>query len=200
MIAITNRWSEPSARDGPGSLSFYVRHRMRTLSPDEQREFRQKHLAHRLTLLRCYSSRRAEGFAWTTRGDLFRCAKDSALISIRLLLSAMGLKGYFDQKTKDFILIENTRLRNCRDYDDILIDQLGGELPDVNSLSLTPVQARLLAGVSKRADKELAHLTATFNDEFNKDATVDEAAQLVVKLLDDHLYEKVVEQMPPIDT
>lgn len=172
---------------------------MRQLSPNEQKKYRQRHFRHRLTLLRCYTHRRARGFDWNTKGDLFRCAKDSALISIRLFLSAMGLKGHFDQKSQDFTLIENTKLRNCRDCDDILIDQLGGTFPDPSSWSLNPKQARLLAGVYKRADKELAHLTATFNDEFNTDEVVDEAAQLVEKMLDTHLYTVVKEKMPEID-
>jgi len=174
---------------------------MRKLSTSEQREYRQRHFAHRLTLLRCYTSRRAAGFDWNTKGDLFRCAKDSALICIRLFLSAMGLKGHFDQKNKDFVLIENTKLRNCRGYDDILIDQLGGALPDPTSWLLTADEARLLAGVYKRADKELAHLTATFDDEFNDDDGIDRASRLVEKLLNDHLCSRVNvrETMPKID-
>jgi hypothetical protein len=62
------------------------------------------------------------------------------------------------------------------------------------------VQAFRLAGVYKRADKELAHLTGTFNDDFNKDEVVDEAAQLVEKMLNTHLYTVVNEQMPEIDS
>jgi len=107
--------------------------RKRKLSATDQKEYRQRHFAHRLTLLRCFTFRRAETFDWNSKGDFLRCAKDSALISVRLFLGAMGLKGHFDQTRKDFILIENTKLRNCRSYDDILIDQLGGELPDPSS-------------------------------------------------------------------
>ena len=172
---------------------------MRQLSSNEQNDYRQRHFRHRLTLLRCYTHRRASGFDWNTKGDLFRCAKDSALISIRLFLSAMGLKGHFDQKSQAFILIENRELKNCPKRDDILIDQLGGTFPNPSSWSLNPEQARLLAGVYKRADKELAHLTATLNDEFNTDEAVDEAAKLVEKMLDTHLYTVVKEKMPEID-
>lgn len=160
---------------------------MRNLSANEQKKYRQQDFAHRLTLLRCFTSRRAEGLDWNTKGDLFRCAKDSALISIRLFLSAMGLKGDFDQTRKDFVLIENAALRNRRGDDDILIDQLGGELPDSGSWSLSADEARLLGGVYKRADKELAHLTATFNAEFNEDENIDRASQLVEKLLNEYL-------------
>ena len=130
---------------------------------------------------------------------MFRCSKDSALICIRLFLAAMGLKGHFDQKRKDFVLIENSKLRNCRDYDDILVDQLGGVLPDPTSWSLTADEARLLAGVYKRADKELAHLTAAFNDEFNDDEAIDRASRAVVTLLNKHLYSLVHEDLPKID-
>ena len=111
----------------------------------------------------------------------------------------MGLKGDFNQTRKDFILIENTTLRNCRSDDDILIDQLGGELPDPGSWSLSADEARLLAGVYKRADKELAHLTATFNDAFNDDEAVDRASRLVERLLNEQLYTHVNERMPDID-
>ena len=58
---------------------------------------------------------------------------------------------------------------------------------------------RLLAGVYKRANKELAHLTATFNDEFNEDDVVDEAAKLVEQMLNAYLYTVVGEKMPKID-
>ena len=97
------------------------------------------------------------------------------------------------------LLVENTKLKNCREYDDILVDQIGGKFPDPSSWALTPKQARLLAGVYKRADKELAHLTGTFNDEFNEDDAVDQAAQLVVDLLERHLYTVVKEELPRID-
>src|SRR5439155_2373631 len=127
---------------------------------------------------------------WNSRGDLFRCAKDSALISIRLFLTAMGLRGHFDHSRKDFVLVEDAKLRNCRGHDDILIDQLGGQLPDPSSWSLNADEARLLAGMYKRANKELAHLTATFNDEFNSDEAIDRASQLVERLLHEHLYSR----------
>ena len=108
----------------------------------------------------------------------------------------MGLKGYFDPRSTEILFWdENAKLRNCRDYDDILIDQLGGTLPNPSSWSLSPKQARLLAGVYKRANKELAHLTATFNE----DDVVDEAAKLVEQMLNAHLYTVVGEKMPKID-
>jgi len=162
------------------------------MTADEQRDYRQRHLRHRLTLLRSYSHRRATGFDWNGNGDLFRCAKDSALIAIRLFLSAMGLKGRKDQ---DFDLYQD----RAGGQDDVLIDQLGGTLPDPSSWSLTPPQARLLAGIYCRTNKELAHLTSTFDDEFNGDEIVDEAAQLVVGLLNTNLYTVVNETMPEID-
>jgi hypothetical protein len=171
---------------------------MRQLSPSERKDFRQRHFAHRLTLLRCFTSRRGTHFDWNSTGDLFRCSKNSALISIRLFLSAMGLKGHFDQRRNDFILEEDERVRKYRRDDDILIDQLGGQLPDPRSWSLSADEARLLAGVYKRADKELAHLTATFNDEFNSDDAIDRALRLVERLLNECLYSPVNEKMPEI--
>ena len=52
----------------------------------------------------------------------------------------------------------------------------------------------------KRGDKELAHLTGTFNEEFNKDEVVDDAAQLIEKMLNTYLYTVVREKMPEIVT
>jgi hypothetical protein len=172
---------------------------MQKLLPDEQKDYRQRHFAHRLTLLRCFASRRANNFDWNSNGDLLRCAKDSALISVRLFLSAMGLKADFDPTRKDFVLVKNTALRNSRSDDDILIDQLGGELPDPGSWSLNADDERLLAGVYKRVDEELAHLTATFNREFNEDENIDRASRLVERLLSEYLYARVNERMPNID-
>jgi hypothetical protein len=51
---------------------------MRQPSSTEQQDCRQRHFRHNLTLLRCFSQRRRAGFDWKTKGDLFRCAKDSA--------------------------------------------------------------------------------------------------------------------------
>ena len=134
-----------------------VRPYMRQLSSSEQQDYRQRHFRHRLTLLPCFSQRRRAGFDWNTKGDLFRCAKRPHFHSPFFI--AMGLKGYFDPRSTEILFWdENAKLRNCRDYDDILIDQLGGTLPNPSSWSLSPKQARLLAGVYKRANKELAHL------------------------------------------
>ena len=111
----------------------------------------------------------------------------------------MGLKGHFDKTCNDFVLIENAKLRTSRSDDDILIDQLGGELPNPASWSLSTDEARLLGAVYKRADKELAHLTTTFNDEFNTDDNIDKASRLVERLLNEYLYTRVNEKMPAID-
>jgi hypothetical protein len=41
------------------------------------------------------------------------------------------------------------------------------------------ISHRILAGVYNRADKELAHLTSTFNDEFHQEDILIEAATIV---------------------
>ncbi|HEX7469659.1 MAG TPA: hypothetical protein VF437_02840, partial [Verrucomicrobiae bacterium] len=56
--------------------------------------------------------------------------------------------------------------------------------------------------VLKRADKELAHLTKTFNDEFNTAKKIVEAIALIERLLQEHLYKiykKIGMPMPPVD-
>ncbi len=58
---------------------------------------------------------------------------------------------------------------------------------------------RILAGVYKRADKELAHLTSTFNEEFNKEDVLIEAATAVEDLLERFLYAPQGEQLPPMN-
>ena len=58
---------------------------------------------------------------------------------------------------------------------------------------------RILAGVYKRADKELAHLTSTFNEEFNEEDVLIEAATAVEDLLQRFLYAPLGEQLPPMD-
>jgi hypothetical protein len=172
---------------------------LKKLPSSKQKNYRQRHFRHRLTLLRCFASRRANNFDWNSKGDLFRCAKDSALISIRLFLNSMGLRGDFDSARKDFVLKKDDKLRRNRRGDDILIDQLGGRLPDPRSWSLSAEEARLLAGVYKRANKELAHLTETFNEEFNKEEAIDRASRLVERLLNECLYSRVNERMPDMD-
>jgi hypothetical protein len=121
--------------------------------------------------------------------------KDSNLNAVRLILDFLGLKGEFDGS--DYRLTPSQRKAGAKFADDVKIDQFIGRL-------LTPADVpassqRILAGVYKRADKELAHLTSTFNEEFNEEDVLIEAATAVEDLLQRFLYAPLGEQLPPMD-
>ena len=164
-----------------------------SLDNQEKEVFRMEHLPHRLTLLRTFRDRQAEN--WQGRGDIYRCVKDAALISIRLFLDAMGLQGYYDDAKKEYILCVN---RKERRGDDVWIDQLGGQLVDPNSISND--ERQILAGIYKRADKELAHLTVSDVGEFNTPAVIVRGIDIVERLMRANLYDKVGWDWPPRTT
>jgi len=56
---------------------------------------------------------------------------------------------------------------------------------------------KLLAGVYKRADKELAHLTLKFNKPYNRDEALIDAATAIEALIQKFVY--AGKQLPPID-
>jgi hypothetical protein len=184
---------------------------MKTLSDSKKEEFLKGHLAHRLTLLRTFRERQKwledEMNPPNNRqyGDLARCAKDSALISIRLFSGAMALRIFETPKNSGNFMLCDHRHKRVQDEkkrrdDNIWLDDLGGTLPITDSL--TDEDKRLLIGVLKRADKELAHLTKTFNDEFNTAKKIVEAIALIERLLQEHLYKiykKIGMPMPPVD-
>jgi len=149
--------------------------RMKTLTPYTKRRFLREHLRHRLTLLRTLRERTSSGYNFQGKGDIYRCVKDSNLIAVRLLLDFLGLKGEYHNGR--FRLVESPRRKGAKWEDDVKIDQFIGRL-------LTPRDVpknfqRLLAGVYRRADKELAHLTLRFNKPFNeKKALIDSASAL----------------------
>lgn len=163
-----------------------------TLTDQQKNEMFDAHLPHRLTLLRSFVYRKKASTAWAGEGDIYRCLKDSALISIRMLLNAMGLKGVFLRPTGPYLL----QRYQFREKDDVGIDQLGGKL--VDPTSLTPKEHRLLAGLYCRADKELAHVTTTYNKEFNTQAAIIRGTILVTKLIKKHLYDEVYRPLPPL--
>lgn len=56
----------------------------------------------------------------------------------------------------------------------------------------------MLAGVYRRADKELAHLTLKFNKPFNEEKALIDAATAIEGLIQKFVYEG--KQLPPINT
>ena len=62
------------------------------LTVQEIEEFFSAHLPHRLTLLRAFRYRLNWGGDWQGTGDIYRCLKDSALISVRLFFTSDATK------------------------------------------------------------------------------------------------------------
>jgi hypothetical protein len=168
---------------------------MTTLTLSEKQEFLRKHFRHRLTLLRTLRERKKLGYNYQGQGDIYRCVKDSNLIAVRLWLDFLGLKGEYNRGA--YRLVKNRRRAARRATDDVIIEQFIGRGLEVREVPVP--QQRILAGVYKRADKELAHLTRMFNNEFNEEDVLIEAATAVEDLLRRLLYEPSREQLPEMD-
>jgi hypothetical protein len=162
----------------------------------ERDDFFSAHLPHRLTLLRAFRDRQSWGGNWQGTGDIYRCLKDCALISMRLFLQAMGFKGKYDG-TQQYYKLERSN-PGTRRSDDVWIDQLGGQL--VDPITIKTGDRSLLAGIYCRADKELAHLTTHDEGKFNTPNALIEGINLVESLLQLNLYNKVGRQFPPVTT
>lgn len=78
-----------------------------------------------------------------------------------------------------------------------MIDQFIGRL--ISPEDVPEQSRRILAGVYLRGDKELAHLTSTFNEEFNKEDILIEAATAIEFLLEKYLYNPLGEKLPEMD-
>ncbi|MBK7434192.1 MAG: hypothetical protein IPI66_10035 [Chitinophagaceae bacterium] len=166
---------------------------MTNLTQTDKDEFLDKHLRHRLTLLRTFRERKILGHNYQGEGDIYRCVKDSNLIAVRLILDFLGLRGECVGTAYSLVTTSITSRRS----DDIKIDQFGFQL--LTPADIPQVKHRLLAGVYKRADKELAHLTSTFNDEFNEEDILIEAATIVEGLLEKYLYTPLGKQLPEMN-
>jgi hypothetical protein len=168
---------------------------MTKLTKPDQEKFLREHLRHRLTLLRTLRERNKRGHDYSGQGDIYRCVKDTNLNAVRLILDFLGLKG--EQDGTDYKLVARQRRSGAKFQDDVMIDQFIGRL-------LTPADVpkssqRILAGVYKRADKELAHLTSTFNEEFNQVDALIAAATATEDLLKRLLYDPIGEPLPEMD-
>lgn len=166
---------------------------MKPLTRYTKKRFMREHLSHRLTLLRTFRERTTNGYSFTGKGDIYRCLKDSNLMAVRLLLDFLGLKGeYYRGRWR---LTESPRRTGIKFEDDVKVDQFIGRLlkpSDVPRGSRT-----VLAGVYRRADKELAHLTVKFNERFNEPNALIEAATAVEQLIQRFVYKGG--PLPPID-
>jgi hypothetical protein len=166
---------------------------MTTLTQTDKDKFLKEHFAHRLTLLRTLRERKRRGHNYQGQGDIYRCVKDSNLVAVRLILDFLGVKGEFDGT--DYKL--TPKPRTAQFADDVKIDQFIGRL--LRPADVAASSQRILAGVYKRADKELAHLTTTFNNEFNEEDALIAAATAVEDLLQRFLYGPLNRPLPPMD-
>lgn len=169
---------------------------MKPLTTAEKDAYLQSHLRHRMTLLRTLRERRVvrkESFHGS--GDVYRCVKDANLIAVRLLLDFLGLCG--SRKSGVPSLEKKTRGTGAKFADDIYVEHFIGR-------QLTPADVpnqlhNVLAGVYCRADKELAHLTTTFDDAYNTEERLIAAATAIENLLEQYLFKPLGYPTPPID-
>lgn len=164
---------------------------MINLTQIEKEDFLRKHLRHRLTLLRTLRKRPSNKHNYQNQGDIYRCVKDCNLIAVRLLMDFLGLKGKYENG--NFTLAPITNIQPT----DVKIDTFIPELLAPSEVSAN--DQRILGGVYCRADKELAHITTTFYDEFNNEEILIKAATIVERLIQTHLYNPLGEPFPEID-
>ena len=166
---------------------------MKRLTPYTKRRFLREHLRHRLTLLRTLRERTKAGYNFQGRGDIYRCVKDSNLVAVRLLLDFLGLKGVYHKGR--FRLVQSPRRNGPKWQDDVKIDQFIGRL--LTPRDVPKNSRRLLAGVYRRADKELAHLTLKFNKRFNEEKALIDSATALERLFQQFVY--VGKPLPAMD-
>lgn len=142
-----------------------------------------------------YGLRRKTNESYQDRGDIYRCAKDSNLIAVRLWLDFLGLKGV---RTASGLALQQSLRKTGQKYaDDVMIDQFIGRLLVPSDV---PCQFHeILAAVYCRADKELAHLTTTSDDTYNTEDKLIEAATAVESLLEQHLFSPLGVPLPEMD-
>jgi hypothetical protein len=115
-------------------------------------------------------------------------------MAVRLLLDFFGLKGECHKGR--LRLVESPRKDGKKEQDDVKVDQFIGRLLTPNDV---PKDSRkLLAGMYRRADKELAHLTLKFSKPFNQEKALIDAATAIESLFQQFVY--CGKALPPIDT
>lgn len=166
----------------------------KSLTSTEKEEFFDRHLPHRLTLLRAFRDRESWGGNWQGKGDIFRCLEESALISIRLFIEALGLEGKMDGPTYTI------KRRETWHVDDVWIEDLGGTPLSEDDLKNMPTGDRAVLGALWCwANKELAHLTSEFaTQNHDKHGTIRRGIDVIEELLCAKLYAEVGRRLPPI--
>ncbi|MDX2190056.1 MAG: hypothetical protein SFY32_09345 [Bacteroidota bacterium] len=141
--------------------------------------------------MRTLRERLRSDYNYNKQGDIYRCVKDSNLMAVRLLMDFLGIKGQINNG--HYFLISRSSIHN----NDVRIDKFIGRL--LLPIDVPLSDAQTIAGVYVRADKELAHLTTIFNDEFNEESKLIEAATIIEGLLKVHLYDYFGESLPEMD-
>jgi hypothetical protein len=106
-------------------------------------------------------------------------------VLVRLLLDFLGLRGEYHKGR--FRLVESPRKNGAKWQDDVKIDQFIGRL--LTPRDIPKQSRRLLAGVYRRADKELAHLTLKFNKAFNEEKALIDSATALESLFQQFVYD-----------
>ncbi len=161
------------------------------MTTEEKAKFFSHHIPHRLTLLRAFRNRVNEGYDFNDKKDIYRCLKDSNLIAVRLFLEFLGIKGIKEDG------IYKLRSFKSNNINDVQVDRFIGSLIELEDINDS--EQRILSGVFLRANKELAHFTETYYDEFNEPEILIFAATIIEELLKKHLYDPLGIQLPEID-
>jgi len=148
---------------------------MGKLSKEQIQTYFDEHLPYRNRILIAHKEICKKG---SYHGDiaLLQACFEASLITGRMYLNVLGLT-----KNKNDEIINN----NFR-HDDVSVNDLGGELVEINNLK--PKEKQLLLGFLKMVDKGAAHLTLPMKHQWEK---THEAIDFILDLLQKHLYDKV---------
>jgi hypothetical protein len=154
------------------------------LTADQKDNFFKHHLPHRLCLLTTFRDRQA----WFAKRigkkdkDLLRASKDSSLIMIRMFAEFLGLKEGRRKK--------NGGPKSGSPDDDVFLEMLG--CPRVSLASLPQSEQDVITALTRRGNKELAHLTSSFADQlkFNTAEYIVEGIEIIARLLREKVYDQ----------
>jgi hypothetical protein len=198
------RTTEPDNRLNLSPANNCLHHKTGGLPSNRVEEFLQHHVPHRLCLLLTFRERQKwfyeEMSAGRLSGDLLRCAKDSALISIRFFANFLGLRLKKKKQKYDLIDTSDADFFEPPKDDDVFVAQLGGSFAKLENLP--PSEQALLKELLQRTDKELAHLTSNFlrHDDYNTAKAICDGITLIERLLGECLFAKVNRPFPSLDS
>lgn len=171
----------------------------------QKRVFLDSHIPHRLTLLRTFRERQKWFEDHMTPdpnchpGDLLRCSKDSALITIRMFAEFLGLKVHkdgsgCDRSCKKSRCTKKWTKESASDNDDIDLSWFFDDQEEHRLLwaNVEPESDRqILRAVIQRANKELAHLTSIYDYDANTAKAIIRSITLVERLVKENLFDRL---------